>query len=45
MYYSEKRVRDIIKKQIEQLKTLTEVINLALDRGDLLEADRNAKDV
>ncbi|MCE7747343.1 MAG: hypothetical protein GPJ51_03035 [Candidatus Heimdallarchaeota archaeon] len=42
--YSEMRVKDIILQRHEQQKTLTEVISLALDRADLLEADRNAKD-
>ena len=42
--YSEMRVKDIVLLHHEQQKTLTEVISLALDRADLLEADRNAKD-
>lgn len=42
--FSEMRVKDIILLFHGQQKTLTEVTSLALDRSDLLEADRNAKD-
>ena len=42
--YSEMRVKNILLLYHEQQRTLTEVVSLALDRADLLEADRNAKD-